>query len=278
LADPEKMQVRFWGVRGSVPCPGPDTVRYGGNTSCVEVWCGEDLLILDAGTGLRGLGGSLAATKKPIHAEILCSHTHYDHICGIAFFAPCFNPANSLRFWAGHLPLGHKIHDVLSTSLSEPYLPNLLDVISAKLEFQDFESGESFSPRPGITVRTAPLNHPGGATGYRIEWNGRSVAYITDTEHRPDALDTNVLGLIEGVDLMIYDATYTEAEYIVHAGWGHSTWQEATRLAQKASVKTLALFHHDPSHSDVILDGIAAELEKLDAHAVIAHEGMIISL
>ena len=278
MADLEHMQIKFWGVRGSIACPGPDTVRYGGNTSCVEVWCGNDLLIFDAGTGLRGLGGSLAAMKKPIEAEILCSHTHFDHICGIAFFAPCFSPANHLRFWAGHLPLGHHIRDVLGTSLSEPYLPNLLDVISAKLEFVDFSSGETISPREGINVRTAPLNHPGGATGYRLEWKDRAVAYITDTEHRPDAMDANVLSLIEGVDLMIYDATYTETEYIIHAGWGHSTWQEAVRLAQKASVKQLALYHHDPSHSDTILDEIAAEVEKLEANVVIAHEGMVISL
>lgn len=278
MADLEQMQIKFWGVRGSVPCPGPGTVRYGGNTSCVEVWCGDDLLILDCGTGLRGLGGSLLAAKKPVDAEILLSHTHFDHICGIAFFAPCFSPANHLRFWAGHLPPGHHIHDVLTTSLSEPFLPNLMDVISAHLDFVDFESGETFSPRDGIAVRTAPLNHPGGATGYRLEWQGRAMAYITDTEHRPDALDANVLSLVEGVDVMIYDATYTESEYIVHAGWGHSTWQEAVRLAQKASVKQLVLYHHDPSHSDAILDEVAAELEKLDANVVIAHEGMVITL
>ncbi len=278
MAELEKMQIKFWGVRGSVPCPGPGTVHYGGNTSCVEVWCGENLLILDCGTGLRGLGGALAATKKPVDAEVLLSHTHFDHICGIAFFAPCFSPANRLRFWAGHLPLGHHIHDVLSTSLSEPFLPNLMDVISAHLDFVDFESGETLSPRDGVRVKTAPLNHPGGATGYRLEWEGRAIAYITDTEHRPDALDANVLSLIDGVDVMIYDATYTESEYIVHAGWGHSTWQEAVRLAQKASVKQLVLFHHDPSHTDTILDEIAAELEKLDANVVIAHEGMVITL
>jgi len=167
---------------------------------------------------------------------------------------------------------------VLATSLSEPFLPNLLDVISAKLEFVDFASGETISPRDGITLKTASLNHPGGATGYRLEWEGRTMAYITDTEHRPDALDANVLSLIEGVDVMIYDATYTESEYIVHAGWGHSTWQEAVRLAEKASVKQLVLFHHDPSHSDAILDDIASELEKLDANVVIAHEGMVITL
>jgi phosphoribosyl 1,2-cyclic phosphodiesterase len=272
------MQIKFWGVRGSIPCPGPSTVRYGGNTSCVEVWCGNDLLIFDCGTGLRGLGGALAATKKPIEAEVLLSHTHFDHICGIAFFAPCFSPANHLRFWAGHLPPGHRIHDVLAASLSEPYLPNLLDVISAKLEFVDFTSGEEFSPRDGIRLKTAPLNHPGGATGYRLEWEGRTMAYITDTEHRPDALDANVLSLVDGVDVMIYDSTYTDSEYIVHAGWGHSTWQEAVRLAEKASVKQLVLFHHDPSHSDAMLDEIAADLEKLDANVVIAHEGLVIML
>ena len=183
-----------------------------------------------------------------------------------------------MTFWAGHLPPGTTIREVLTGSLSEPYLPNLLDVISAHLEFEDFEGGDSFSPKPGITIRTAPLNHPGGATGYRLEWRDKSIAYITDTEHRPDMLDENVLGLIEGVDLMIYDATYTEAEYVVHAGWGHSTWQEAVRLAEKASVRKLALYHHDPTHSDAILDAIAAELDEAKANAVIAQEGMVISL
>lgn len=278
MAELEEMQIRFWGVRGSIPCPGPNTVRYGGNTSCVEVRCGDDLLIFDAGTGLRGLGIALAAEKRPIQAEIFCSHTHYDHICGVAFFAPCFNPSSNLRFWAGHLPPGMTIREVIGNSLSEPYLPNLLDVIAAQLEFEDFESGDGFSPRPGIAVRTAPLNHPGGATGYRLEWQGKSVAYITDTEHRPDELDANVLSLIEGADVMIYDATYTEAEYIVHAGWGHSTWQEAVRLAEQASVRKLVLFHHDPTHTDAILDAIAQELESAKANAVIAHEGMVISL
>ncbi len=278
MVETGKMQVRFWGVRGSVPCPGPSTIRYGGNTSCVELRCGDDLLIFDAGTGIRALGGALLAEKKHVNAEILCSHTHFDHICGIAFFAPCFNPANSLRFWAGHLLPEMKLHDVITTSLSEPYLPNLVDVISAHLMFEDFESGNSFSPREGITVQTAPLNHPGGATGYRVEWQGKSVAYITDTEHRPDELDANVLRLIEGVDVMIYDATYTDAEYVVHAGWGHSTWQEAAKLAEQAGVKKLVLFHHDPTHSDDILDGIAAELIRVSANAVIAHEGMVISL
>ena len=273
------MLVRFWGVRGSIACPGRDTLRYGGNTSCVEVRCGEHLFIFDAGTGLRNLGKALAMDSAPVDADIFCSHTHFDHICGIAFFAPCFDKANRLRFW-GAAPLsgGACIEDILIRSLSEPFLPDLPAAMSAKISFQDFQTNETLTPRPGVVVHTGALNHPGHATGYRLEWGGRAVAYITDTEHRADGLDPTVLALINGVDLMIYDATYTDAEYCYHIGWGHSTWEEAVRLAEAASVKQVALFHHDPSHTDDMMDQLAAQIASTHDDVVLAREGMAFSL
>lgn len=269
------MLVRFWGVRGSIACPGPDTVRYGGNTSCVEVRCGDNLFIFDAGTGLRELGAALTAEGLCVDAEIFCSHTHFDHICGIAFFAPCFAPATRLRFWGGGSFIGGAgIENVLGRSLSEPFLPDILAVVSAKLAFEDFAAGETLQPRPGVVVRTAALNHPGGAIGYRLEWNGRAVAYVTDTEHRVGGLDPNVLSLINNVDLMIYDATYTDGEYEHHRGWGHSTWEEAMRLAEAGAVARVALFHHDPSHTDDMLDQLGVEIALTGDHVVLAREGM----
>lgn len=278
MAETAKLQVRFWGVRGSIACPGTETLRYGGNTSCVEVRCGDELIIFDAGTGLRPLGVALAAEKKPVHAEIICSHTHLDHICGLPFFAPCYGPANSLHLWAGHLRPQTTLRHVFETMLSTPLLPDLMGAFAAKLDFTDFDAGQTISPYPDVIVKSAALNHPGGATGYRLEWNGKAMAYITDTEHRADELDANILGLIDGVDLMIYDATFTEAEYAMHVGWGHSTWQEAVRLADRAGVKTLALYHHDPAHTDEVLDALSIEVTRMRPDTLFAREGLTLSL
>lgn len=268
------MSVRFWGVRGSIASPGPATLRYGGNTSCVELRCGGNLLIFDAGTGLRLLGQSLAADGEAVDADLFCSHTHLDHICGFPFFAPCFKAGSRIRVWAGHLGGRHDIRDVFQSVMSPPLFPDVMGTFPAKLEFQNFACGETLSPRPGIRVRTAPLNHPGGATGYRVEWQGKSVAYVTDTEHRADGMDAHVLALVEDADIAIYDANYTDEDYGPHAGWGHSTWREAVRIAARASVKTLVLFHHDPARTDAMLDEIEAAAAGVRPGTVVAKEGL----
>jgi len=273
------MTVRFWGVRGSVPCPGPETVRYGGNTSCVEVRCGDHRIIFDAGTGLRPLGDAVLEAGGPFDADLFCSHTHWDHICGLGFFAPAYQTGVRLRLWGEGPGTGPDAFETaITASLSEPFLPNLRPLMGAALEFRSFHVGETLHPQPGVTLRTAALNHPGDATGYRLEWAGRALAYVTDTEHRPDALDPRVLELIQGADLMIYDATYTDVEFEALTGRGHSTWQEAVRLAKAAGVAWVALFHHDPAHSDEVLDAIAADVVSAGAPAVLAREGMILSL
>jgi len=272
--------VRFWGVRGSIAAPGPATARYGGNTSSIEVRCGARLLLLDAGTGMRYLGNALAA-EAPLDADILLTHTHFDHVCGLPFFKPFFQPKNSFRLWAGHLAAGLDLRRVLREFMMAPLFPVPPDVFKAKLEYRDFKGGEALplARAPGITVRTAALNHPNGATGYRIEYAGKSVCYITDTEHVPGAPDRNVLGLIDGADVVIYDCMYTDEEFArSYVGWGHSTWQEAVRLCQSARVKKLVVFHHDPDHDDDKLDAIGREVAAALPGAILAREGLELRL
>ncbi len=270
--------VRFWGVRGSVACAGPQTLRYGGNTSCVEVRCGNRLFVFDAGTGMRPLGEKLAQAASPLDGDIFFSHCHLDHIIGLPFFGPAYTPGNHFRLWAGHLLPDRRLKEVLYQLMETPLFPVPPDIFKADIEYHDFHAGETLTPQADITIRTASLNHPDGATGYRIEHAGRSVAYITDTEHRPDGPDKNVLALADRVNLMIYDATYTDEEYGQHTGWGHSTWQEGIRLADAAGVGQLVIFHHDPGHDDTFMDRIAAAAAALRPGTVVAIEGSTIDV
>jgi phosphoribosyl 1,2-cyclic phosphodiesterase len=275
MADSRSISVRFWGVRGSIACPGPDTVRYGGNTSCVEIRCGKDLLIMDGGTGLRELGRELLK-NGPINADLFYTHTHFDHICGLPFFGPAYVRGNMIRLWAGHLLPDNGIEDVLCGMMMAPLFPVPMSLLNPQVSFCDFHQGETLQPRPGITLRTGKLNHPNGATGYRVEHGGKVVAYITDTEHRKDGLDQNVLALIDGADIFIYDSTYTEAEYPDHVDWGHSTWEEGVRLAEAAKVKTFVIFHHDPGHDDAFMDRVGSDAQARRPGTIVAREGMVL--
>jgi phosphoribosyl 1,2-cyclic phosphodiesterase len=266
--------VRFWGVRGSIPCPGPDTQRYGGNTSCVEVRCGPHLLILDAGTGLRALAASLGPETQD--ADVLFTHSHLDHVNGWAFFLPLTDARHRFNVWAGHLQRPHRLDGVLARFLDDPLAPVHLGNLRADLTYHEITAADSFTPREGVFVRTAPLNHPNGATGYRIEYAGRAICYITDTEHVPGRTDANVLALIEGADIVIYDSTYTEDEYPNYVGWGHSTWQEGVRLSDRAGAKLFVAFHHDPNHGDATMDRIAEELARARPGSIVAREGLIL--
>jgi phosphoribosyl 1,2-cyclic phosphodiesterase len=268
------MRLCFWGVRGSIACPSPSHVRYGGNTSCLEITAGGHTIILDSGTGIRPLGVQMSEQGVRT-AALLMTHTHWDHINGFPFFGPGFDAQSEFRIMAGHLAQG-SIRDVLAGQMTQPTFPVPLEAMQARMTFEDFKAGDTIDLFPGVTARTTALNHPNGATGYRIEAGGRSICYVTDTEHVPGKPDKNVLGLIEGADLVVYDATYTDAEFESKVGWGHSTWQEAVRLAKEARVKRLALFHHDPSHTDDRMDAIGAEAKEAFGDAVVAAEGMVL--
>ena len=274
-ARPPGLSLRFWGVRGGLPAPGPDTLRYGGNTACVEVRCDGKLVILDAGSGLRCLGNALMRNEgDAIEAEVLCSHTHLDHICGLPFFAPLYRPGTRLRIWGGKSGMPETLEAVLGATLSDPLMPDLLPRVHAQIEFLEFRPGEALAPWPGLRVSTAELHHPGSAVGYRLEWAGKAVAYVTDTEHDPAAPDAAVLGLAKEADILIYDATYTDEEFPLYKGWGHSTWQEGVRLADAAGVKRLILFHHAPSRTDIELDKIEAEAAAVRPGTLVAREGL----
>jgi phosphoribosyl 1,2-cyclic phosphodiesterase len=276
MARNEDFWVRFWGVRGTVPCPGPETVRYGGNTPCIEVMCGRERLIFDAGTGIRALGTSLASEQE-LTSHIFLTHTHMDHITGFPFFRPAYSQQNAFQIWAGHLA-GQEggIRSVLSAIMSKPIFPVPLRIMHACIAFHDFSAGETLRPLPGIVLRTAPLNHPNGATAYRIDYAGRSICYVTDTEHREGELDNTIVKLIGGSQLVIYDATYTEEEYPRYRGWGHSTWNEGAKLCDAAGAGTLIAFHHDPDHTDADLDRIAEDMARVRPGSIVASEGLVL--
>ena len=258
----EDIIVQFHGVRGTIACPGGEHIRYGGNTSCLEIRCGPHLIILDAGTGLRPLGVELDQNGK-IDCDLLLSHTHLDHIAGLPFFVPLFMQGNKIQLWAGHLAEQDRtLKQVIKGMMAAPLFPIPIESLLAEIGFRDFRAGDAWELKPGVMIRTAPLNHPNGATAYRIEYGGGSVCYVTDTEHVEGQLDRNILGLIEGADVFIYDSTYTDEEYPRYRGWGHSTWQQGVKLADAAKVKMYVVFHHAPEHDDATMDEIAAAVRR----------------
>jgi phosphoribosyl 1,2-cyclic phosphodiesterase len=272
--------VKFWGVRGSIASPGAGTVRYGGNTPCVEMQAGGHRLIFDGGTGIRVLGQSLLA-HQPTEAHLFFTHSHWDHIQGFPFFIPAFIKGNCFHIYGAIAPDGSTIEERLNGQMRHPNFPVPLQVMAADLKFHDVEIG-SLIQLGDVAIETAPLNHPGQAVGYRVNWQGHAAAYITDTEHFPDRLDPHVLQLAHNADVLIYDATYTDAEYhhptASKVGWGHSTWQEAVKVAQAAGVKTLVIFHHDPLHDDEFLDQMGADVAQAFPGGLMAREGMTIQI
>lgn len=269
--------VTFWGVRGTIPCPMASHLDFGGNTSCVEIRAGRQRIILDAGTGLRLLGRRLLE-EGVTAATLLLSHTHLDHISGFPFFAPAYTKGFSLRVVSGHLTGSPNIEAVLARQMERPLFPVPMRTMGGDLSFIEVPAGHSFKLEGGVRIHTAALNHPDGATGYRIDYHGHSVAYVTDTEHVPGQPDRNILNLVDGADLLLYDSTYTDEEWGQRVGWGHSTWREAVRIARAGHVKRLCLFHHDPDHDDRTMQGIetAAQAELPGTFA--AREGTTVTL
>lgn len=276
----EQFVINFWGVRGSIASPGTGTVRYGGNTPCVEMQVGGKRLIFDGGTGIRVLGQSLLS-QMPVEGHLFFTHSHWDHIQGFPFFAPAFIKGNCFSIYGAIAPDGSTIEQRLTDQMNHPNFPVPLQVMGAALKFVDVEIGTTIQIGD-IQVENAPLNHPGQAVGYRVNWQGHSAAYVTDTEHFPDRLDEHVLKLANQADVLIYDATYSDEEYYSETfskvGWGHSTWQEAVKIARTAGVKTLVIFHHDPLHDDEHLDQIGIQVKRAFPGGLMAREGLSIQV
>jgi phosphoribosyl 1,2-cyclic phosphodiesterase len=272
----DQFVVNFWGVRGSIACPGAATVRYGGNTPCVEMLVDGYRLIFDAGTGIHVLGQTLLH-HLPVSGHLFFSHSHWDHIQGFPFFSPAFMEGNEFDIYGGVIPHGVTIEHRLHDQMEQPNFPVPLQVMGANLRFHTLEDGDRVQ-LGDVTVSTGLLNHPGGAIGYRVSWQDRAVAYVTDTEQFSNELDRNVLALADRADVLIYDCTYTDEEYYhprtSKIGWGHSTWQEAVKVARAARVKKLVIFHHDPSHDDEFMDEIGMQAARVFPDAIVAREGM----
>jgi phosphoribosyl 1,2-cyclic phosphodiesterase len=268
-------QVRFWGVRGSIPAPGPKTQRYGGNTPCVEMRCGDELLIFDLGTGVRVLGDALVAAGGPARASIFLSHYHYDHLQGLPFFTPIFNPKNAFTVYGAPRD-GRSVKEVLAGQMVQPYFPVTAEqVFKAQMTYKDLGSGQVLELGPA-RIRTLDLNHPGGNLGYRVECGGKSVVYATDVEHGC-AGDKDLVEFARDADVLIIDAMYTVDEYrgrkgASKEGWGHSTWESAVETANAAKVKKLVLFHHDTNRDDDEMDRFVEEVRKHRPEVIAAIE------
>ncbi len=261
--------LQFHGVRGSMASPGVDTAAVGGNTSCVELTCGDSRIVLDAGTGLRRLGDELVAAG-PSETTILLSHVHWDHIQGLPFFTPVYVPGHRVEVLSG--PNGvMPLEAVLRRQMSPPCFPVAFDDISSQVSARDLAAAERFTIG-GAQVTMRRLNHPDPVYGYRINYRGNSVVYATDTEHFA-CVNPTLRQLAAGADVLIYDAQYTPEEYPSRLGWGHSTFEAAAELARAAGVGTLVLFHHDPKRSDADVAALELRARERFASTMAAREG-----
>lgn len=278
--DHSDFSVTFWGVRGTMPVCDSAFAGVGGNTSCVEVKCGAKRLILDAGTGIVGLASTIDLADGPI--DILLSHTHIDHILGLLFFNPIYQKEANIRLFAGHLLPEEHLRETLGRVMSPPIFPVHFNEVASSPETIDFTAGETLTDRvdmgDGIVIRTAPLKHPDRATGYRIEYQGKSLCYITDIESAPDTLDKDIQQFIGGTDYLIYDSTFDDEEFQQYKGWGHSTWQHAIRLAEASDVKRLAIYHHHHEANDIQLNKRDEALKNIPLKVDISREGLSVSI
>lgn len=277
------MRINFWGVRGSIPTPGPHTVEFGGNTTCVEFRAGKTILIFDAGTGIRVLGLKLLE-EMPVEAHVFFSHVHWDHIQGFPFFAPAFVKGNTFHLYGGS-HFSRTLEETLAGQMENPNFPVHLSDMGAAMNFRTLHDGQTVRVGPDeVAVTCGHGNHPQGVFAYRVSHGGKSAVFATDTEHF-DIVDPNLLALAKGVDVLIYDAQYTPEEYAGKAGvggpktgWGHSTFEAATELAKAAGVKQLVLFHHDPGQSDAAVRDKVRRAHALFPNTIAAQEGLTIDL
>jgi len=269
------MRIRLWGVRGSTPTPERRNSRYGGNTPCIEVRLANDtLIILDCGSGLRALGKSLLGEfgDRPVQAYIFLTHFHWDHIQGIPFFLPLYKRGN-MFFFHSVLRRGSELRDTIEGQMVNPYFPVDMSSMGAVRHFYDLD--EEPINTNGATISTAPLNHPQGCVGYRIEADGGVFVLATDTEPGSPIHDRCLRELAEGADVLVYDAQYTPEQLAGEKkGWGHGSWLEGVRVCQDCGVKRLILFHHDPDSDDAYVDTLVSKARQEFAEVAGAAEGM----
>lgn len=277
---PCQFSVKFWGVRGSIPTPGHETVRYGGNTACVEMQVSGKRLIFDGGTGLRALGKDLM-TQMPVEAHLFFTHTHWDRIQGFPFFMPAFIQGNCFYIYGAVGPNGASIKQRLCDQMLRPNFPVPLQAMQSELKFINIAPG-SVITLDDVVIETISLNRPNSALGYRVTWDGRSVVYATDTEHHPETVEQSLLYLAQQADVLIFDATYADNTYYVPAMESQpeqvAIWRNTLEAAIAAGVKRIVIFHHDPAHEDTYLDSLEKQLQAEFPTVSFAQEGMVLEL
>jgi phosphoribosyl 1,2-cyclic phosphodiesterase len=277
VAEPPALRARCWGTRGSVPTPGPETVRFGGNTSCVEVLDRSGgRLIFDAGSGIRPLGEAIARSEQPAQIDLFLTHFHWDHIQGLPFFRPLYSEQSSVRIH-GAGQGGAGVQELLAGQMGQYYFPVPFDALTAQLEFHDL-AAQPFERGSGV-VTAHRLRHPTNAYGFRVDTRGGSVAYLPDNELAGGQYDVpagwyeSLCRFVADVDVLFHDAMFTDEEYPHYEGWGHSSVSQAIRLAEDAGVRRLCLFHHSPDRTDSALERL---LE--DAREELARRGSALQL
>ncbi len=260
--DASAVRVRCWGTRGSIPSPGPTTVRYGGNTTCFEVRHQGQRLIFDAGSGIRPLGMEIVE-KGPNAIHIFLTHFHWDHIQGFPFFAPLYDPEDQIKV-VGPKQKDIDVQNLFAGQMGPIYFPVPFSVVAAAMEFEHLNQGGY--EIGGAALEVMRVKHPSFVIGYRIKIGGRTVCFIPDNELEGDGSqvgpnwDRRIRDFVADADLLIHDSMYTDEEYAGRAGWGHSTFSQSLRLAEEAGVKRLLFFHHDPTRSDAELDTIVSRM------------------
>lgn len=273
----QTFSLTFWGVRGNIPAPGADTVRYGGNTACVEVQVGGQRLIFDGGTGLWVLGRHLMAQEQPVAAHLFFTHTHWDRIQGFPFFAPAFAPDTQLDIYGAQALNGASIKQRLMDQMLRPNFFQPLQTMAAAMTFHNIAAGDAIA-LDDVLVEPWTLNRHTSALGYRVSWGDRVLVYATDTDPTQTSVDPNLLMLASGADVLIFDGTYADAAYSDPNGSGLAPWHLGIEVARASQVKHLVLFHHNPCHSDEQLDQLGHQVQASFARTSLAREGMTLDL
>ena len=267
--------VRFWGARGSIPSPAQGHIVYGSDTSCVEMRCGDHILVFDAGSGAACLSAQLMQDKVK-RFDLFFSHCHFDHIMGLPFLKPLFEDDVAVRIYAGHFEDATTCREMTEHFMNPPYFPITPKWFRASIEYRDFRPPDVLLPHPGITIATTRLKHPNGCVGYRVNYGDKSVYYATDVEHVPGEIDEGLVDAMRGSDMLIYDCMYTDAEFGRYIGYGHSTWEHGIRLCEAAGVERLVIFHHRPGRNDDQLADIEAAAQARFPGALVARTGLVL--
>jgi phosphoribosyl 1,2-cyclic phosphodiesterase len=267
--------IKFLGVRGSTPCCEDSYLHYGGHTSCVISRCDNKLLIFDAGSGIASISYDCLKDIKEVY--LFFSHFHLDHVLGLPFLKAMWNKNITVHIYSGTLKPYGGVQKFLSSTFSPPLFPVAFDDWPCEKKMYDIDPGSTIKIND-IQIDTCSLNHPNGSIGYRVTYNNKSFCYITDHEHSDEKINNNLINFINEANYFIYDSSFEDDEYPKYKGWGHSTWQEAIRIGNQANVENVVLFHHEPFHTDTIMEKIEETVNIQYNNVIVSKQGMKINL